>query len=254
MRWEALPTRQPGERLARLFFNPEHAGITVLGQTSQFRHWDGRIWQARIVPLRDKIDVEGVNYNHALDLTSAGCRPVRFIAETLRDAERTALRFANIGEGHYHRLVADSRGTSDHPQPGDLGVFSINTVRTESLTRGRTETYRQNQTGIGRLNNNTLVIFPTSDELRYILEDIATGGVRALVPQGVNELQAVDAPRTFMPTDRLTDGDVPVLSDSEVAAMFGRVFDDTASSSTEEELARGTYVAPRREHRVIEMD
>lgn len=228
------------------------------GYLTTFRHRDNRIWQVSITLCDQPIEVEedgGGVFTHLVECTSAGCRPILFAAESVRDAQRTVDRFANTNSERYERLVADAQGTTDHPRSGDIGVFVINVVRETKRHDNRREVHRSTLNGIGRVNAFQLTIFPTSEELAHILTRIATPGVRAIVPQGINQLRDTNTPLGFGMAHRdFSNADTPEVVIDEVDEALMRLFAATSTAALAG-LSSGDFaMGPRgREDRVIDL-
>jgi len=251
-RWAPIPNRQPGEALTDISYRAEMEDNRQTGRVvAEFRHRDGRIWQGRIMPLPPgSVQTHITGHTHTIALSSGGCRQFRFIANGLSSAKRTVLRFANLPLDVYDRLIADARGTTDHPRPDDVGVFRIQVVKRHRRPGGRTETQRYEREGIGRLEGSIITVFPHSEELQDILGLCCSGSSLPVVPSGINELNPVGFSRTEL--DEATVGQV---DEDAVDAAVLRGFDDdlvTALAGLED----GSYTIPRpreREDRAIDI-
>jgi hypothetical protein len=259
MSWSSditLPERQPGEALRDIQFHnemDEHNRRTdrVVGN---FRHRDGRIWSARIVPMPDSdAHPQFLFGSFVLTAHSGGCRRYQFISSALSSAKQTALRFGNVRLAVYDRLIADAQGTTEFPRSADVGAFRIHVVR--RLSRGFTqETVRYTRDGIGRLESGRIVIFPDAHELEEIFDDICAVNTVPLIPEHINSLGANSTfhdPSTveaaaYLGTDMVADPTTVVL----------RNFDDSIDDALAG-LSNGTYRTPTiqpREDRVIDLN
>lgn len=243
-RWAALPEREPGEVLRDINFRTDDGRIMA-----QFRHRDNRIWSAVISPLTD---INFRNYDYTIQLSSGGCRTYRFVARVVNTAKGVVQRFANMPLELYERMVADAQPTTDHPRSDDIGVFRMQVVKQRRAGPGgyRTETQRYMISGLGRVDGNSITIFPNSEEIGEILLTVCPQGAQPLVPQGINELDRNRFNRSALDTT-----DVPDLEEDEVAEAISRSFNDDLETALAG-LDNGSYEAPRpraREERALDI-
>ncbi len=253
--WRALPTRQPGEALSKIEYRMEPVD-EQRGEryATNFRHRDNRIWQARIEELQPPTYLDDSRYTHMIELTSAGCRTYTFMSLSLDQAKRTINRFANMPMLNYNRLISDAQGTTEHPRPGVVGVFRMRTQHQERLAGGRTETRQSEINGIAYNDGAQIIVFPTTAELTEILAGACATGTTALVPQGINQIQAPDQPMSFATNNDVRRMQLPDVVQDEVEAAIQRLRGDT-TAGTLSRLQAGEYVAtPRqREERVLDI-
>ncbi len=251
-----LPDRQPGESLRDIQFHNEmdennQRTDRVVGN---FRHRDGRIWSARIVPIPANFERRPFPDDaFVLTVHSGGCRRYQFMAGTLPSAKSTALRFGNVDLQDYTRLIADARGTTEFPRTDDVGAFRIQVVKRES--HGFTqETRRYTRDGIGRIEQDRIVIFPDVHELEEIFDNLCEPQTVPLIPEHINSLGAA---RVF--SDSNIAEAAAILSDDMDLDPLDVVlsnFDDSIDDALEG-LSNGTYRTPTirpREDRVIDLN
>ncbi len=240
-RWAPIPDRQPGEVLSEITYRAEMEGERNTGRLrAEFRHRDNRVWQARIIPLPPgdaQTHISG--HTHVVNLDSAGCRPVRFVARDVNRARQTIQRFANLHIELYERLVADARGTSSHPRSDNIGVFRMQVVKQVRQPGGRTETQRYDVEGIGRHDGDCIVVFPLSSDLEAILEECCARGCLPLVSAGVNALHPDRFNRGVLDTAAVDPVDQAVV---DAAVLRG--FDDDVDTAIAG-LRDGSYTIPQ---------
>lgn len=256
MTWTPIPSRQPGELLAEIDFRAE-----PFGWVANFRHHDNRVWQARIVTvtLPDNMvalsDHERTLLTRSVQLSSSGCRTYCFLTTSTTNAKRIVRRFANVSQQRYDRLVADARGTSDHPRSNDSCAYTIKIIQNNATAAdiyhgvARIHTL----TGIGRVtNNHQIVMFPNSDEITEIMDSVVSDYGLAIVPQNINVLLPANTPRSFAVQNHTHDL-VVEIDNKEVAEAFARLFADTADNIMAG-LKTGDYTIPRgRQARMLDL-
>jgi len=255
---DSLPERRPGEALRDIRFRNEIEPTTnertqrVVGN---FRHRDGRIWNARIVPIppQEGLPFQGPGYQ--LTLTSGGCRNYQFVSRSLVSAKQTAVRFSNMQMALYERIIADAHGTTEFPRSNDIGVFRIAVVKTVPVRFQHRETQRYDVEGLGRLEHGHLVIFPQSAELEEIFDEVADEGTFSLIPDTINSPTIDNS--LFSQSATMRDAARDVLSEDErnIADIVLNNFNDSAEEALQG-LTDGTYRIPaprQREDRVIDL-
>ncbi len=253
--WRALPTRQPGEALSSIEYrNNREAGQSGTRYIANFRHRDNRIWQALLTNgLSVYVGDDSDTYNWNIELSSAGCRPWRFMSMSLDQAKRTVSRFANLNTGLYNRLIADASGTTEHPKAGSVGVFRMRFAR-QNTHEGRSETHHAEIDGIAYIDGTSIIVFPTSPELFSILSSVCAAGTVAFVPQGINQIVEANQPLSFVGYTDVRNTPMPDVSQADFENALSRLRDDTAEGALTG-LRVGDYVAtPRvREDRVLDI-
>ena len=249
-----LPDRQEAEVLRNLeWVNSAQGQLTVT-----FRHRDNRIWVATIASL--PADMNRTTFPeeaYSLSVTSDGCRAYQFICRSQSSGKRTTLRLANMRATYYSRLIADARGTTDYPRSDDIGVLCMQVAKrtqvrahTHNPRTQATEVQRYTIRGIGRVDGNTITVFPESHELEQILDQVCAEGTHALVPSDINVI-----PDPSMARGALEGVNVDSVADDVVTAALANSFDDDAETALQG-LSDGTYHTPaprQREDRVIDI-
>lgn len=251
-----IPPRQENEVLREIRFHTElDASNNPTDRVSgQFRHRDGRIWSARILPLEP--DARRPAFRRQaflLALTSGGCRQYTFISRRLQNAKSTVLRFSNLPLPVYERLTADAKGTSTHPRSGEVAVFRLHVIKraTSGHFVARSELTRYDVDGIGRYEQDKLVVFPDSAELAAILDQCcADDDVRSLVPEGINSLPAEATMTRIDLTTAQRHLDSRVIDMDHIHAIVGDHFYDSVDDAIAG-LHNGSYHV--REERRIDL-
>lgn len=214
-----------------------------------FRGRDNRLWQATIeLQTGERLGDSSVrNFDYLIIFRAAGCRNVHFLAATEEEAKSLLLRFANISVAAYTRMVADARGTLDHPKSDDLGVFRM--VVTHVNQAGmRVHNNDYTISGIGHYQQGQLTIFPTSDELRNILEPVCTEESVVLIPDGVN---VVDQQEQLTSTARYRGVEVASLTPEQLSDIIDRNFEATGDE-VRQNLRSGIYRQRERPARALD--
>lgn len=252
-----LPDRQPGETLRDIQFHnemDEHNQRTdrVVGN---FRHRDGRIWSARIVPIPANVARRPFpDAALVLTLHSGGCRRYQFMSGTLPSAKSTALRFGNVSLQDYERLIADAHGTTEFPRPDDVGAFRIQIVK-RRIVAFAPETHRYTRDGIGRIEQGRIVIFPDIHELEEIFDNLCAPRTVPMLPENINSLGANSSflsPAIIAAAVALGDDMEMDYTDTVLLSNFDDSVDEALGG-----LSNGTYRTPTirlREDRVINLD
>ncbi len=253
---QPIPLRQPGEPIRDIQFSHELDGQRRRTEriVGQFYHRDGRLWQARILPLPNRFHDGQHSFNEeslVLTLSSAGCRNYQFVSGNIGSAKRVAIRFGNIPISRYNRVVADAQGTAAHPRTNDIGVFRVNIAKQVLIFPQSHETQRYSLVGIGRVEHGTIVMFPQAAELEAIFENVCDDDTVPLIAENIND------PTTDNDAFRLHQQVSSEEMDEwgDVSDIVARNFQDTVEQALEG-LQSGTYHTSgfrRREDRVIDI-
>ena len=252
--WAPLPARQPGEALSLIDYDGSKTE-----QSCSFRHRDSRIWHARIVNQPKEWNDE--TYPYVITLTSTGCRACHFLSMRMDQAKRTAGRFANMSLAMYRRLVVDAAGSTEFPVEGHIGVFRMQLVSQRARSRARQQLMTGNTndlvtsevTGIGRHTDQSIEVFPQSQELRDILGSVCQSDTIAIVRNGINEIRADVSSAGFLTgsRDRIFDGvSTPEIVDDELVRTLANLQSHTEPDDT---FNNSFYTASSRQ-RVIQLD
>lgn len=251
-----LPDRQPGESLRDIQFHNEmdESNQRTDRVVGNFRHRDGRIWSARIVPIPANADRWPFPDDaFMLTLHSGGCRRYQFMAGTLPSAKRTALRFGNVAIAEYERVIADAHGTTEFPRSDAVGAFRIQVVK--RVSQGFTqETQRYTRDGIGRIEQDRIVIFPDVHELEEIFDNLCAPQTVPLIPEHINSLgaESVFTDSAIAEAASILSDDMDLDPSDVVLSNFDDSIDEALAG-----LSNGTYRTPTirpREDRVIDLD
>ena len=197
-----IPDRPRGQVLRDLRFRQDADDAYMF--TANFRHWDGRVWQARITKIDNSEELPFRGDGCMLTLTSECCRTYQFLTEKLTAAKSAAIQFGNIPQTAYHRLTADAGGTSTHPRDNNVCVYELRIVRHVKVASGRDRTTVENKRGLGRLQASAVTLFPTSEELAAVLAEYMPSTAYSLLPANINTLQSATNVRSSALGSRLT--------------------------------------------------